>query len=74
MAAVHEMPDLEAGTGRRVLADERPGPAILASWRAGLIRTTFQASPRRSIARITRPPMSISRRRRPWKAEVGKAW
>ena len=34
-------------------------------WRSGVIRTTFQASPSRLIARTTRPPMSTSHQRRP---------
>src|SRR3954469_4933990 len=48
--------------------------ATFCAWRSGLTRTTFQASPTRSIARISRPDGSISHQRSPWLAEVGKAW
>ncbi len=47
--------------------------AIRPTWRSGAIRTTFQASPTRSIAEIVNPETSISHQRRPWSALRGKA-
>src|SRR6266566_3035793 len=40
----------------------------------GGILTTRQARPQRSSVQITQPPGSISRPRKPWNAEEGKAW
>ncbi len=45
----------------------------LAVCRSPGIRTTRQASPQASRPRMTQPPGSISKRRRPWKAEDGNA-
>src|SRR6185312_14444202 len=49
-------------------------PATLARWRSGEIRTTFQASPTRSIAPMTSAEMSTSHQRSPCFAERGNAW
>ena len=47
---------------------------VFSSWRSGVIRITFQASPTRSSPEISSPDGSISQRLRPWNAERGKAW
>ena len=47
--------------------------SALATWRFGLTRTTFHARPSFSSSRMTSAEGSTSKRRSPWKAEVGKA-
>src|SRR5258708_25821826 len=82
-AAVQEL-DLERALGDppRELSPERSrasqhdqaAPVTFTAWRSGLIRTTSHTTPSFSSAAITQAEGSSSRRRRPWPAEVGKAW
>ncbi len=59
-------------SGRSAL--ELPGQAALEALRSGLTRTTSQTSPTFSSPLMTRDEMSTCHQRRPWVAEVGKAW
>ena len=59
-----------AHPGRNRVGGEPRGYAVAsatarARWRSGVMRTTFQARPTRSIAVMISPEGSISRRRRP---------
>ena len=53
-------------SGRVRGAQTLTGVALFSRWRSGVMRTTFQASPRRRSKVMISPDTSTSHQRRPW--------